>query len=67
MTTSDASTSNIPEMQSPKPVQDVETALREINGQEQLYSIALFDILGFSNFVEQNGNHTILGLYTRLL
>lgn len=67
MTTSDSSTSNMPEIQALKSTQDVETALREINGQEQLYSIALFDILGFSNFVEQNGNHAILDLYTKLL
>lgn len=45
----------------------VEEALREIESQEQLYSIALFDILGFSNFVESNGTQVILDLYNKLL
>lgn len=33
---------------------DFDKKLQEISGQEQLYSIALFDILGFSNFVQKN-------------
>ena len=34
---------------------------------EQLYSIALFDILGFSNFVEHNGTKSIMDLYKTLI
>jgi len=50
-----------------KSIMDVETAIKEIEKDEQLYSIALFDILGFSNFVENNGTQIILDLYNRLL
>ncbi len=39
----------------------------EIFSQEQFYSIAVFDILGFSNYISENGNKTILNLYRRLL
>ena len=46
---------------------EVEQALKEIEKDEQLYSIALFDILGFSNFVENNGTAVILKLYNKLL
>lgn len=50
-----------------KSIPEVEQTLKEIESQEQLYSIALFDILGFSNFVESNGTQAILNLYTKLL
>ena len=43
-----------------KSQEELENALREISSKEQVYSIALFDILGFSNFVETNGNLVIL-------
>lgn len=46
---------------------ELEEGIRQISGKEQVYSIALFDILGFSNFVEANGNQVILDLYNRLL
>ena len=46
---------------------EVDQALKEIESYEQLYSIALFDILGFSNFVESNGTQVILDLYNKLL
>ncbi len=46
---------------------DFDKKLQEISGQEQLYSIALFDILGFSNFVQKNGTDNIMELYTKLL
>ena len=45
----------------------MDEAIREVEQQEQLYSIALFDILGFSNFVEKNGNKVILELYNKLV
>ncbi|MEE3333865.1 MAG: hypothetical protein VZR54_06255 [Ruminococcus sp.] len=41
--------------------------LRESAKKEQLYSIGFFDILGFSNYVEQNGTKVIMDLYQRLL
>lgn len=47
--------------------EEMDKAIREIEKQEQLYSIALFDILGFSNLVQQNGNQVILELYNKLL
>ena len=50
-----------------KSQEELENALREISSKEQVYSIALFDILGFSNFVETNGNQIILELYNKLL
>lgn len=46
---------------------EVDQAIKEIESHEQLYSIALFDILGFSNFVESNGTQVILDLYNKLL
>ena len=39
----------------PEPIDSpeaMEKAIRDAEAQEQLYSIALFDILGFSNFVQ---------------
>lgn len=50
-----------------KSATEVEQALKEIEKEEQLYSIALFDILGFSNFVQNNGTEVILKLYNKLL
>ena len=50
-----------------KSVSEVEKALMDIEKHEQLYSIALFDILGFSNYVGSNGTQVILELYNRLL
>ena len=47
--------------------EELENKLKEISNQEQVYSIALFDILGFSNFVENNGNEIVLELYNKLL
>lgn len=46
---------------------ELEEGLKKFSSQEQLYSIALFDILGFSNFVEKNGNKVILELYNKLV
>lgn len=54
----------------PQPIKsqsDFDEGMREISGKEQVYSIALFDILGFSKFVEANGNQVILDLYNKLL
>lgn len=45
----------------------MDEAMQEVEKHEQLYSIALFDILGFSNFVQNNGNSAILELYNKLL
>lgn len=45
----------------------LDAAMHEVEQQEQLYSVALFDILGFSNFVENHGNQVILDLYNKLL
>lgn len=45
----------------------IKKKLNEASNYEQIYSIALFDILGFSNFVEQNGTNKILSLYNKLL
>lgn len=45
----------------------MEQAIREVEQQEQLYSIALFDILGFSNLVQNNGTQIVLDLYNKLL
>lgn len=38
---------------------EMEKRLKEAGKQEQFYSIALFDILGFSNYVTTHGNQTI--------
>lgn len=46
---------------------EVKEYLRKISNEEQVYSIALFDILGFSNYVENHGNQAILELYEKLL
>ena len=46
---------------------ELEVKLKEIGSYEQFYSIALFDILGFSNFVSTHGNKSILDLYNKLL
>ncbi len=46
---------------------ELEDGLKQISSTEQVYSIALFDILGFSKFVESNGNQVILDLYNKLL
>ena len=35
--------------------EEMDKAVQEVEKNEQLYSIALFDILGFSNFVQNNG------------
>ena len=53
----------------PIPIPDVEFGeyLKENAKKEQLYSIGFFDILGFSNFVEQTGTKVVLDLYQRLL
>lgn len=46
---------------------EVKEYLKKISKEEQVYSIALFDILGFSNYVENHGNKAILELYEKLL
>lgn len=54
----------------PQPIKsqtEFDEGMREISSKEQVYSIALFDILGFSKFVEANGNQVILDLYNKLL
>ncbi len=50
-----------------KSKEEMELFIKQIANQEQLYSIALFDILGFSNFVKNNGHQVILDLYNKLL
>lgn len=45
----------------------MDEAIRDVEKQEQLYSIALFDILGFSNFVQNNGTNIVLELYNKLV
>ena len=47
--------------------EQMEEAFREVESKEQLYSIALFDILGFSNLVENNGTEVVLDLYSKLV
>ncbi len=47
--------------------EEMNKAIREVENEEQLYSIALFDILGFSNFVERNGTQIVLDLYNKLV
>lgn len=54
-------------LQQIKTEKELEIKLKDSNSREQLYSIALFDILGFSNFVQENGNEVILNLYNKLL
>ena len=46
---------------------ELEQILKEIEAQEQLYSIALFDVLGFSNYVSNNDTQVVLDLYNKLL
>ena len=46
---------------------EMEQAIQEVEKGEQLYSIALFDILGFSNLVQNNGTQIVLELYKKLL
>lgn len=46
---------------------EIDENLKRISSQEQVYSIALFDVLGFSDFVENNGNKIILELYNKLM
>lgn len=50
-----------------KTPEDMEKAVQEVEKDEQLYSIALFDILGFSNFVQNNGTQVVLDLYHKLM
>lgn len=46
---------------------ELEEGLKIFSSKEQLYSIAVFDVLGFSNLVERNGNEVVLNLYNKLL
>ncbi len=46
--------------------QHLQNFLKESEKNEQLYSIALFDILGFSNFVLNNRTQEVLELYNKL-
>lgn len=64
---SSASAYDVPAADIPIKHEELDDVLKEIASQEQLYSIALFDILGFSNFVEENGTQVILDLYNKLL
>lgn len=57
----------INEMQPIKNKKDLNNGLKLISENEQFYSLALFDILGFSDFVESNGNKVVLNLYEKLL
>lgn len=50
-----------------KSKEDLEEAIQEVEKQEQFYSMALFDILGFSNYVENNGTQAVQKLYQKLL
>lgn len=47
--------------------EEMDKAIQEVEKNEQLYSIALFDILGFSNFVQNNGTQVVLDLYHKLI
>lgn len=47
--------------------EEMDKAVQEVEKNEQLYSIALFDILGFSNFVQNNGTQVVLDLYHKLM
>ena len=49
------------------PSEEMTEVIRLEEEKEQVYSIALFDILGFSNFVQNNGTQTVLALYNKLL
>lgn len=46
---------------------EVEERLKEIGDKEQIYTIALFDILGFSNFVENNKTSVISEFYKKIV
>ena len=46
---------------------EIKEKIQEIEKEEQLYSIALFDILGFSNFVQTHGTDIVLELYQKLV
>ena len=46
---------------------EVKEYLEKISNEEQVYSIVLLDILGFSNYVETHGHKAILELYEKLL
>lgn len=48
-------------------LEGVTKAVQDLEAQERLYSIALFDILGFSQYVETNGTETIMKVYTKLM
>lgn len=50
-----------------KSKEELEEGLKKMSEYEQIYSIALFDILGFSNFVNNHGNQVILDFYNKLL
>lgn len=47
--------------------EELNDIFNELSKCEQVYSIALFDILGFSNYVEANRTDDILKLYEKLL
>lgn len=57
----------LPNGEIPIRTDELEKTLKEIVSKEQLYSIALFDILGFSNFVEEHGMEEVSKLYKNLL
>lgn len=46
---------------------ELKNVLDKICQHEQLYSIALFDVLGFSKLVSSQGNQVVLDLYKKLL
>ncbi|MBQ3497764.1 MAG: hypothetical protein IJA87_01410 [Clostridia bacterium] len=46
---------------------ELKNVLEEICQHEQVYSVALFDILGFSKLVSSKGNQVVLDLYNKLL
>lgn len=47
--------------------EDMNKAVQETEKDEQFYSMALFDILGFSNYVEKSGTQSVKKLYRKLL
>jgi len=47
------------------PKSEIEEYLKENFSKEQVYTIALFDILGFSNFVKENKTQLVLDLYQK--
>ncbi len=54
----------------PQPItseEDMAKAIQEVESEEQFYSVALFDILGFANYVQSNGTETVLNLYQKLV